>query len=122
VLLRNFLNNDEGVFMHDKYNTLTNEEYFRLRGALTPERICKLLDIEANEEKLNIVGVNLSEALSPVGKDVLEPTKTLLNELREDAPKKYHAIVTHIISVVEEIQEEINRNVEYSDSIIKGCM
>lgn len=96
------------------WTNLTASEELRLTGAVTGERLEKLLDCEAQVEKLDDVGTHIDEALAQFPKEdfIGEHKKRLLvlrNKLRGDR----RAELDEILEALDDLAGEITNSADY---------
>lgn len=85
---------------------MTNEEFYRLNGTLTPARIERILDAEKQVESFEGLEAHVSEALAQLpAEDFLEPIKSRLHELSKCVRGANRTEVLAIIETLDDLAQ-----------------
>ncbi len=99
------------------WTNLTASEELRLTGAVTGERLEKLLDCEAQVEKLDDVGTHIDEAISQLPEeDFIEEHKQRLMKLRNRLRGTNREELDSILGDLEDLISEVTNAADYGRS------
>ena len=96
------------------WTNLTASEELRLTGAVTGERLEKLLDCEVRVEAVDGIGAHIDEALAQFpGEDFIEEHKKRLLVLRNKLRGDRRAELDEILEALDDLSSEITNSADY---------